>query len=89
MSKRAVILSTAVVFCFFVVIARLAGIMLLDHERLSKRARLQQSLKKDMEVARGVVYDRKGRELAVNIECDSLYYEPRRISSPADATRTL
>lgn len=79
MNKRAVILSTAIVFGFFLVVLRLSDIMLINHGRLSKKARQQHTLKKDIEVARGTIYDRRGRELAVNIETDSLYCNPKAV----------
>lgn len=89
MNKRAIILSTAVVFGFFLVVLRLADIMLINHGRLSKKARQQHILKKDIEVARGTIYDRRGRELAVNIETDSLYCNPKKVSFSTEQARSL
>lgn len=89
MNKRAVILSTAIVFGFAVVVLRLAHIMLLDHERLAYMAKQQQVKGKEVEVARGTIYDRRGRELAVNIVTESLYAEPKKITSPKSTARIV
>jgi len=82
MRKRAVILNTVIAFGFFVVILRLAEIMLLDHERFYKRARTQQLKQEDVRVRRGIIFDRHGREMAVNLEFESLYCDPSEIDSP-------
>jgi len=80
--KRAVIISTAVFFGFVLVIVRLADLMLLDHERLAARARNQHQAKQDLRVERGKIYDRRGRELAVNLEVLSAYCNPQEVASP-------
>lgn len=89
MNKRAVILSTAVAFGFVLVVIRLADIMLLNHGRLTRVAQKQQTVSRDIQVARGGIYDRRGRELAVNIETDSLYCEPRKVTQPERAARAI
>jgi cell division protein FtsI (penicillin-binding protein 3) len=82
MSKRAIIVNTALAFCFFIVILRLADIMLLNHERFSEKAKDQQFKEEDIQVRRGIIFDRKGRELAVNLELESLYCDPLEIDAP-------
>ncbi len=82
MRKRAVVLNTVIAFGFFVVILRLAEIMLLDHERFYKRAMTQQMKQEDVQVRRGIIFDRHGREMAVNLEFESLYCDPSEIDSP-------
>ncbi|MDP2167221.1 MAG: penicillin-binding protein 2 [Thermodesulfovibrionales bacterium] len=89
MNKRAVILSTIIAFGFVLVLVRLADIMLLNHERLSRAARLQQVVSRDIEVARGTIYDRRGRELAVNVETESLYCEPKNMDAPGKAAAMI
>lgn len=89
MRKRAVILNTAIVFGFFVVILRLADLMLLNHERLYERARMQQLKGEEIRVRRGLVLDRHGRELAVNLELESLYCDPCELAAPEKSAEVL
>ncbi|GAB4414709.1 MAG: penicillin-binding protein 2 [Thermodesulfovibrionales bacterium] len=89
MRKRAIILNTTIIFGFFIVIIRLADIMLLDHERFYKRAKMQQLKQEDVQVRRGIVFDRHGREMAVNLELESLYCDPTEIDSPEKSAYIL
>ncbi|MDA8168085.1 MAG: penicillin-binding protein 2 [Nitrospiraceae bacterium] len=83
--NRALFLSTAVAFGFLVVIVRLGNLMLLDHERLWAKAQSQYQREKQIDVKRGVIYDRRGRELAVNLDEESLYCDPTEVASPRTA----
>jgi cell division protein FtsI (penicillin-binding protein 3) len=89
MRKRAVILNTAIVFGFVIVAFRLACIMLLDHERYVRKAEAQQKKKDEVRVRRGVIFDRRGRELAVNFEMDSVYCDPKEMSATEVSARAL
>lgn len=89
MRKRAVILNTAIAFGFFVVILRLADIMLLNHVKFYEKAKIQQSKQEDIQVRRGVIFDRQGREMAVNLELESLYCDPSEIVSPEKSAYEL
>lgn len=91
MSKgRALVFSTAVVFGFLFVVLRLGELMLLDHGSLSKRAENQYLKEKDIEVKRGIIYDRRGRELAMNLELESLFANPAEMTvSPQEAARGI
>ncbi|MEJ2183183.1 MAG: penicillin-binding protein 2 [Nitrospirota bacterium] len=89
MDKRAVILSTAVIFGFAVVVLRLGDLMLLDHQKLAARARHQQLGQEDLRVGRGVIFDRRGRELAVNVDTFSVYCNPRQVRKPRETARAL
>lgn len=89
MSKRAVILTTFIVFCFAVLFWRLFDIMLLRHEKFVNRASVQHSQEIEIQVRRGVIYDRRGREFAVNIEQKSLYCDPSQVDSVVETACTL
>ncbi len=89
MNKRAVIISTAIVFGFLLVVMRLADLMLLNHDRLAARAERQYLGKRDLRVGRGKIYDRRGRELAVNIDVLSVYGNAAEIVSPAKTARIV
>ncbi len=89
MRKRAVILNTAIAFGFFIVLLRLADIMILNHERLNERAKMQQLKGEDVQVRRGTIFDRYGRELAVNLELESLYCDPAEVISSEKSASVL
>ncbi len=77
--KRAIILNTAVIFSFILVSLRLADLMIINHKRLSERAKQQQVKVEDIQVRRGIIFDRRGRELALNLELESLYCDPENL----------
>lgn len=89
MRKRAVILNTAIAFGFFIVIIRLVDIMLLNHERFYEKAKTQHSKKEDVQVRRGTVYDRQGREMIVNLELEALTCDPSEIALPEKSAYEL
>lgn len=89
MRKRGIILNTAIIFGFVAVFFRLTDLMVLSHERLTAKANIQQLKKEDMQVRRGMIYDRKGRELGVNLEVESLYCDPDAITSPKNTASRL
>jgi len=82
---RSLIIRTAVFFFFFVIVVRLVFLMILDHERLSQKADRQYLNIKTLNAQRGEIWDREMRPLAINIETDSLYAVPSRITE----TKTL
>lgn len=89
MSRRAIIIGTIVGFCFIVVIFRLSDLMLLQHAKLKNYAMTQQTFSKEAMAGRGNIYDRKGRELALNVETDSVFCNPSKIKSPESAAMML
>lgn len=89
MRKRAIVLAVSIVFGFIVIGVRLADIMLLEHGKYFEKAMRQQLTKEDVQVKRGLVFDRKGREMAVNLDLESLYCDPLEISEPEDSARVL
>lgn len=89
MRKRAVILNTAIAFGFFLVIIRLVDIMLWNHERFYEKAKTQQSKKEEVQARRGIVYDRQGREMIVNLELEALACDPSEIALPEKSAYEL
>ncbi len=87
--KRVTILTSIILFCFIAVLFRLADIMLVRHRELAKRSRTQYLIVQDIKPKRGTVYDRKGRELAVNLELDSLYGIPSEVEDAKDTALKL
>src|SRR5208337_3967920 len=82
MKKRAIMVNTIITITFVAVIFRLADIMLLNHQWFLDKARDQQIKKENVPVRRGIIFDRKGRELAVNLDTESVYCDPAEIESP-------
>lgn len=89
MRKRAIILITAITFGFIAVVFRLVDIMLFNHEWFSARARFQQVKKEIIPVKRGIIFDRRGRELAINLDTESIYVDPSEITSPDKVVSAL
>jgi cell division protein FtsI (penicillin-binding protein 3) len=88
-NKRAVILSTAVIFGFLMVGVRLGVLMLLDHDSLAAKARHQHQIIKDLNVNRGLILDRRGRALALNVDAYSVYGRPREVLRPRAVSAVL
>ncbi|MCL4536380.1 MAG: penicillin-binding protein 2 [Nitrospirae bacterium] len=89
MKKRAIILSTAIVFGFVAVVFRLVDIMLFNHDWFSAKARFQQVRKEIIPVKRGIIFDRRGREMAINLDTESIYCDPSEILSPDKVASAL
>jgi cell division protein FtsI (penicillin-binding protein 3) len=89
MNKRAVIMNTAIVFGFALVLLRLADLMIVNHRRLSDKANLQYKGRQDLRVNRGGIFDRSGRELAVNLDSYSVYCDPFLVDSPKETAAAL
>lgn len=86
---RVIILNTAIIFGFFAVFFRLVDLMAINHEHYAEKAKLQQIKSEDIQVRRGTIYDRKGRELAVNLELESLYCDPEEVELDSDSMTKL
>lgn len=78
--KRALVIYSALIFCFFAVFVRLSFLTIFDHEALSAKADNQYRRIKTLEPQRGVIWDRHMRQLAVSVDASSLYAIPSRIS---------
>lgn len=89
MRKRAIILITAITFGFIAVVFRLVDIMLFNHEWFSAKAKFQQLRKEIIPVKRGIIFDRRGRELAINLDTESIYADPSEITSPDKVASAL
>jgi cell division protein FtsI (penicillin-binding protein 3) len=68
---------------------RLFALQVRDHERFRDKAARQQRLVVELEPPRGTIYDARGRRLAVSIEVDSAWADPRQVADPAAAARRI
>ena len=82
--KRELLLNTLITFAFLVVLVRLGGIMVFDHGRYAAEALGQYDRERPLAVKMGTIYDRKGRELAMNLDMESLWCNPCQVASAKD-----
>ncbi len=87
--KRTVILNTIIIFSFVVIFLRLMDIMVLKNKFYSEKAKSQQIKTEDIQTRRGNIYDRRGRELAINLDLESLYCDPGEAQANAVTIRKL
>lgn len=53
--------------------------MVINHGEFIERARSQQIKAEDIQVRRGTIVDREGREFAVNVDLESLFCDPEEV----------
>ncbi len=87
--KRAVILNTVVIFSFFLVSLRLVDLMIVHHKRFYDSAQKQHIKVEDIQVRRGIIVDRRGRELALNLDLDSIYADPKYLDRDGNDIKRL
>ena len=87
--KRAVILNTVVIFSFFLVSLRLVDLMVVHHKRFYDSAQKQHIKTEDIQVRRGIIVDRRGRELALNLDLDSIYADPKHLDREGNDVKRL
>ncbi len=81
MKTRLIVLACLLSIGFIAVIGKLAYIMLINHQWYVAKARMQQVKTEEMPLKRGLILDRKGRELAINLDVESIFCNPAEISS--------
>jgi len=86
---RIVMVSLLFTIAFVAVSIQAFSLQVVQHEQLIKMAERQHQRSVPLIPARGGIYDRSGAALAVSLEMDSLYAEPRRIRNPAETAATL
>lgn len=74
---------------FTFVFIKLVWLMIIKHDMYVKKANQQYVRIKELSPSRGLIYDRKQRELAVNIEVNSLYGEPVKVANPVKASQKI
>ncbi len=87
--KRTVLLNTIILFSFAAVFIRLADIMVLKNKFYSGKAQSQQLKSEDIQARRGGIYDRRGRDLAINLELESLFCDPEEAKATPAALQRL
>ncbi|HWR71958.1 MAG TPA: hypothetical protein VN604_02185, partial [Nitrospirota bacterium] len=86
---RILVIFIIITLGFTAVVARLVHLQVFRHAELSARAEKQQESVVTIEAKRGTIFDRKGRELAVSIDVDSVYGVPVMVRSPRALAQRL
>src|SRR6185312_1057445 len=81
----------ATFFCLWIlaIFCRLLWLQIVDYGFLTQRAARQQQRSIEVAPPRGIIYDRKGRELAMSIQVDSVFAVPSEIPDQANTARLL
>ncbi len=87
--KRAIVLTTIILFSFFVIFLRLVNLMVFKHAALHEKAKQQYSKTVTLIPQRGLILDRTMKEMAINIETDSLYAVPSQVRDTYSLSREL
>jgi cell division protein FtsI/penicillin-binding protein 2 len=87
--KRAAVVITVFLFSFCVISFRLIDLMVFEHDRLAERASQQYIREKVLKPQRGMIWDRRMREMAANVEADSLYAIPSEMEDTRYLSRKL
>ena len=70
----------AIAFLFFILLAgRLVFLQVVMHEEMKETAIRQRHRTEKIQPRRGLIYDSRGKEMAVNIEVPSLFARPSKI----------
>lgn len=88
-SRRALVLMYAFGFCFAALVIRLAHVQLVWGAELQARALELRTRDVPVAARRGVIYDRRGRELAVSLNVASVYVHPTLVIHPEQTAHTL
>ena len=63
--------------------------MILKNRYYTEKAKSQQVKTEDIQARRGNIYDRKGREIAINLEMESLYCDPEEAGATPENIKKL
>lgn len=74
---------------FALIVLRLFQLQVLEGDERAERARRQHHKAIALEADRGLIYDRQGKALALNVEVPSVYAMPASIEDPSKTARTL
>jgi len=74
---------------FSLIFARAFQLQVIESDSLKKMASRQHVRSVNLKSKRGGIYDRNLKELAISIDVDSIYAQPRRITARRSLSRTL
>ncbi|TKJ35380.1 penicillin-binding protein [bacterium (candidate division B38) B3_B38] len=68
---------------------RLVSLQVYQRDRLAQRGKIQRERTIKLNPKRGRIYDRNGKELAVNVEMTSIYALPTEVTNPSQTASKL
>ncbi len=86
---RIFFISGVFILIFGVIFARAFELQVLESGRLKAMAARQHVRTVNVQSKRGAIYDRNLKELAVSLDVDSVYVQPRKVESPRRTARAL
>jgi cell division protein FtsI (penicillin-binding protein 3) len=86
---RIVLISVLLLLCFVFIVGRMFQLQVLKKEALYKMAAQQHNVYIPLVPKRGIISDRKGNDLAVSIEVDSVYADARKVVQVKSAAREM
>lgn len=86
---RVFIIAALIIALFAMVSVKALELQVLDRERAFKIARKQHQGTSTLLPRRGKIFDRKGKELAVNIDVKSIYANPKLVENPNETAKVL
>jgi len=78
-NRRLYFLAGFLLFWFTVICVRLIWLQVVDYADFTQRATRQQQRSIEVSPARGVIYDRNGKDLAMSVNVDSVFAVPSEI----------
>ncbi|MCZ6790490.1 MAG: penicillin-binding transpeptidase domain-containing protein, partial [Candidatus Dadabacteria bacterium] len=81
--------ATLLIALFAMVSVKALELQILDRERAFKIARKQHHGTSTLLPRRGKIFDRNGKELAVNIDVKSIYANPKKVTKPSETAKIL
>jgi len=86
---RVFIIATLIISLFAMISIKALELQVLDRERAFKIARKQHHGTSTLLPRRGKIFDRNGKELAVNVDVKSIYANPKNVTNPKDTAKIL
>ncbi len=87
--RRYVVILSILSVSLLVILGRLVSIQLYAHPRIGALIDAQHQVKLSVQPRRGMVVDRRGRVLAMNLPTQSVYGDPQLVNDPAELAVTL
>ena len=87
--RRLIAMLVAACIAFTAVIARLAFVQVVASDRYTAFGESQRVRKIDLPAARGAIFDRNGRELALSVRQQTVWANPRLVNDPAAQAEAL
>lgn len=86
---RRIVVACGLVVAFVLVIVRLVNLQVMQSAELTVKADRQHQKNVTLEGARGTIYDRNSKVLAMNMDVPSVFGVPASLGNPGVAARNL